>query len=246
MNAIEDNPWSRGWKTLGASLARPKAILSVSAHWWTRGIRLTEQIDPPTIHDFGGFPDELFRVEYPAKGSPALVARVAELVPKAQGVPEWGLDHGTWSVLIHLFPLHDVPVVQLSLDAQSSPSDFVELGKAISPLRSEGVLIVASGSITHNLADAMGRMMGRTKGDADWARRFDAAVVACTESRDRTGLEGLHATPDGRKSHPTPDHWFPYLVAWGATTDRDAVRWPVEGMDMESMSMRAARWDAIA
>lgn len=246
MNAIEDNAWSRAWKGLGLSLERPKAILSVSAHWWTRGIRLTNQEKPPTIHDFGGFPSELFEVEYPASGATDLVARVSELVPKARGVSDWGLDHGTWSVLVHLFPDADVPVVQLSLDATANPSDFVELGKVLAPLRREGILILGSGSITHNLPDAMGRMMGRVKSDPAWARRFDAAVVAKTEARDREGLEGLHETPDGRLSHPTPDHWFPYLVAWGATTPDDKVSWPVEGMDMESMSMRAARWDAIA
>lgn len=246
MNAIEDNSWSRGWKSLGRSLVRPKAILSVSAHWWTRGLRLTDQEAPPTIHDFGGFPRELSEVEYPAKGSSELVARVTQLVPAARGVSDWGLDHGTWSVLVHLFPKADIPVVQLSLDAQSSPSDFVELGESIAPLRAEGILIVGSGSITHNLPDAFGRMSGRGTSDPDWARRFDAVVVEHTRTRDRAGLEGLHATPDGRLSHPTPDHWFPYLVAWGATTSDDTLSWPLEGMDMGSMSMRAARWDASA
>lgn len=246
MNAIEDNAWSRAWKALGTSLPRPKAILSVSAHWWTRGVRITAQENPPTIHDFGGFPQELFEVEYPAKGSAELVARIARILPAARGVSDWGLDHGTWSVLVHLFPQADVPVVQLSLDAESSPSAFVELGKALAPLRAEGVLIVGSGSITHNLSDSIGRMMGRVQGDAGWARRFDEAVAAATEARDRPLLESLHATADGRKSHPTPDHWFPYLVAWGATSASDTVRWPVVGMDMESMSMRAARWDAAA
>ena len=246
MNAIEDNPWSRGWKALGGTLGKPKAILSISAHWWTRGVRLTAQDTPPTIHDFGGFPQELFEVEYPAKGSAELVARIARILPAARGVSDWGLDHGTWSVLVHLFPDADIPVVQLSLDAESSPSAFVELGKALRPLRGEGVLIVGSGSITHNLADSIGRMSGRVRGDAEWARRFDGAVVAATEARDRSLLESLHATADGRRSHPTPDHWFPYLVAWGATSPSDTVKWPVVGMDMESMSMRAARWDATA
>jgi len=243
MNAIEDNSWSRAWKDLGKALPRPKAILSISAHWWTRGSFVTVQEAPETIHDFGGFPQQLFDVEYPAAGSPELARRVAELVPEVKAVRDWGLDHGTWSVLVHLYPEADVPVVQLSLDATLGPAGFATLGQKLSPLREEGILIVASGSLTHNLPDAFARMRGGRNDRADWAVRFDETVARATESRDEDVLFSVHETVDGRKAHPTPDHWFPYLVAYGATSEVDRVSWPVEGLDMGSMSMRAARWD---
>lgn len=243
MNAIEDNAWSRAWRGLGESLPRPRSVLAVSAHWWTRGTRVTAQAVPETIHDFGGFPQELFEVQYPAPGAPDLARRVAELAPEATVVEDWGLDHGTWSVLVHLLPEADVPVAQLSLDAGLGPAEFASLGRKLSALRDEGVLILGSGSVTHNLQDAFARLRGARSGPADWAGRFDAETARATDARDEAALFALHATPDGRIAHPAPDHWFPYLVAWGATTERDAVSWPVEGMDMGSMSMRSARWD---
>jgi len=245
MNAIETTPWSRAWRTLGASLRTPKAILAVSAHWYGAGTFVTGQAQPPTIHDFGGFPRALSEVQYPAKGDPALARRVADLVrttPPTTLSSAWGLDHGTWSVLVHIREQADVPVIQLSLDARIPTSEHVEIGKRLAPLRNEGVLIVASGNVTHNLRHAMGVMRsGAPTTLVAWAKQFDDDVVARLAARDTAGLSRLTDTEHGRMSHPTPDHWLPMLYAAGAGGD-DAVSYPVEGFDLGSLSMRCVRW----
>src|SRR5262245_50896045 len=160
MNALEDNRWSRAFRALGRELARPRAILSVSAHWYLEGSFVTIQDEPPTLHDFGGFPQALYDVQYPAPGAPELARRVRALAGAA-AVGEsdaWGLDHGTWSVLCHMIPRADVPVVQLSLDARMEPVEHLRLARALAPLAAEGVLVLGSGNIVHNLRDAFGRM----------------------------------------------------------------------------------------
>lgn len=244
MNAIEDNRWSRLLAELGQKMAKPRAVLAVSAHWYGRGLSVSAAEHPSTIHDFGGFPDELFAVRYPAPGSPGLAERVAELL--GGGVVglsrDRGLDHGAWSVLIHLFPLADVPVVQLSVDATRDAAGQVELGRRLSVLRDDGVLLLASGNVTHNLGAAFSAMRTGDVRIPSWASGFDEAVRRALEMRDRPGLEALLDSDQGRLAHPSPDHWFPLLFAFGASRESDGLSFPVEGFDLGSLSMRSCLW----
>ena len=244
MNAIDDNTWSRGFEAMGASLPTPSAILSISAHWYVPGTLVTSNEHPETIHDFGGFPRRLFEIEYPARGSTDLAGRVASLLAdrRASLSDDWGLDHGTWTVLHRMRPDADVPVVQLSVDRRLAPADHVAIGRALAPLREQGVLILASGNITHNLGHAMRSM---TTGDVTqpaWAQRFDRDVEQAAVQHDLGGLASILSTPDGRLSHPSPDHYLPLLYAAGAANDNDAVSYPVRGWDLGSLSMRSIQF----
>lgn len=244
MNAIEDNSWSQALRELGRNLPVPRSILSVSAHWCLDSLKTTRQRKPETIHDFGGFPRELFETRYPAPGSPELAEKVAGSlsVHGAREVDEWGLDHGTWSVMVHLFPGADVPVVQLSLDATLGSAEQIGIGRKLSVLREDGVLIAASGNVVHNLSHAMRSMSTGDRRTPDWAERFDALAAAAVCSHDDAALVALGDGPDGRMAHPSPDHWLPLLVAHGAARREDAVSFPVEGFDLGSLSMRSIRW----
>lgn len=244
MNAIEDNFWSRAFVALGKGLARPSAVLAVSAHWFGRGLRVTAMEHPPTIHDFGGFPRALGEIDYPAPGSLALARRVGELLSgdEIDMAVDWGLDHGAWSVLVHLFPEADIPVVQLSVDASRSPAQQIELGARLRGLRSEGVMVLASGNVTHNLGEAFAAMRTGDSSVPAWAERFDAGVRDALRDRDRHGLERALEQPDGVRAHPTPDHWYPLLVAYGASEPGDQLTFPVEGFDLGSLSMRSCLW----
>lgn len=247
MNAIEDTAWGRGWRSLGEGLAKshaPKAILAVSAHWYGAGTFVTGQVAPPTIHDFGGFPRPLFEVQYPARGNVDLATKVAALVktqPPATLNDQWGLDHGTWSVLVHLRPQADIPVIQLSIDGRLPAAAHVDIGRALAPLRDEGVLILGSGNVTHNLREAMGSMRSGDTTTPAWASRFDTDVASALDQRDVKGLIRLAATDDGRRAHPSPDHWLPMLYAAGAGGD-DVVSYPTQGWDAGSLSMRSVRF----
>src|SRR3977135_610594 len=186
LNALARNAYTEGWSAIGESIPRPKAVLSVSAHWYLPGTALTAMSAPRTIHDFGGFPRELYEVEYPAPGSPELARRVRELLsPVPVALDEsWGLDHGTWSVLCHVFPQADIPVVQLSIDETKPPEFHYEIGRRLSPLRDEGVLVIGSGNLVHNLHTyAWGR---HGVEPFDWAVRFEK------HARELL-LEGAHA-----------------------------------------------------
>jgi 4,5-DOPA dioxygenase extradiol len=244
MNAIEDNAWSRSWQQLGRELPKPRAILCVSAHWYGEGSRVTGNERPETLHDFGGFPDALQRVQYPAPGDVALAARVVQLLPQAQLSQDWGLDHGTWSVLCHVRPGADCPVLQLSIDARLRGQQHFDLGRRLAPLRDEGVLILGSGNIVHNLRDAFGRMR---RGDArtpDWAASFDADAERALLQHDGEFLSRAHEDARGRDAHPTPDHYLPLLYAAGAAQATDRVSFPISGFDAGSQSMRAVRYDS--
>ncbi|HJR14372.1 MAG TPA: 4,5-DOPA dioxygenase extradiol [Rhodanobacteraceae bacterium] len=242
MNAVQDSDWSRAWAALGRRLPKPRVVLSISAHWYLPGSAVTAMARPRTIHDFGGFPRELFAVQYPAPGDPELVQRLQALlnpVPIRADLA-WGLDHGTWSVLRHVFPGADVPVVQLSIDETRAPAFHYELGERLAPLRDEGVLLIGSGNVVHNLHTyAWGR---RPVQPFDWAARFEVLV------RDRV-LQGDHRTlvdypslgPDAELSIPTPEHYLPLLYVLGASDEGDAVSFPAEGMDGGSISMLSIR-----
>lgn len=243
LNALEDNTWSRAFRRLADTLPRPRAILAVSAHWYVDGTFTTNNAQPETIHDFSGFPPELDAVEYPAPGSPALAARVVELLGAGRAAlrGDWGLDHGTWSLLRWLRPSADCPVVQLSLDRRLAPADHLALGRALAPLRDEGVLLLASGNITHNLRDAFGRARRGELATPDWAHDFDRDIAAALLQHDTAYLTSALEREAGALAHPSPDHYLPLLYAAGAAAGgRGEVSFPVEGFDYGSLSMRAA------
>ena len=246
MNAIEDNVWSRGFRRLGEVLPRPRAILAISAHWFIRGTAVTANDAPPTIHDFGGFPEPLYEMRYPAMGDPDLARRIVELLGSdvASTSLEWGLDHGTWSVLVHLRPDADCPVVQLSLDARAPALRHVELARALAPLRDEGVLILGSGNIVHNLGDAFGRMRSGDLATPAWAAAFDGAVVQALERHDLAELARLVESADGRRAHPTPEHYLPLLYVAAVAGD-DAPAFPITGFDLGSLSMRSVLYQGV-
>jgi 4,5-DOPA dioxygenase extradiol len=241
MNAIEENRWSQGFKALRDLLPRPKAILAVSAHWVTRGTHLTSDEKPATIHDFGGFPAPLYEVQYPAPGDPALAERVSNLLAAYDAGlrGDWGLDHGTWSVLVHLFPEVDVPVVQLSIDGTLEVAAHLDIGAALAPLREEGVLIVGSGNVVHNLRDAFGQLRRGHYATPIWATAFDGAVADALVRRDHAFLAHALDGDEGRQAHPTTDHYLPLLYVAGAGGSSGEVTFPITGFDMGSLSMRA-------
>jgi 4,5-DOPA dioxygenase extradiol len=242
LNAIGQNAWTQGWSAIGAALPRPKAILSVSAHWYLPVTAVTAMAQPRTIHDFGGFPPELYRVQYPAAGSPALAARVAQLLeptPVAQD-RSWGLDHGTWSVLVHVYPKADIPVVQLSIDEAKPASWHFEISRKLAPLREEGVLIMGSGNLVHNLHTYS--WGNRAVAPYDWAERFEASARKALDSADFAPLVDYESLGrDAMLSVPTPDHYLPLLYVLAQHQPGDAISFPVEGFDGGSISMLAIR-----
>lgn len=238
MNAIENNKYTQSLEILGRALPRPEVILCVSAHWNTRGTWVTAMENPKTIHDFYGFPKPLFDVQYPAPGSP----QTAKLVQETLGSDlvqldhkEWGLDHGAWSVLRHLFPKADIPVVQLSFDPKKNAAFHYELGQKLKPLREKGVMIIGSGNVVHNLqtisweADAP---------PADWAIQFDDWIKGKLNQGDFSALNTDYLkTEAGRLSVPTPDHYFPLQYVLGASDPSDTLCIEFEGIQNKSISM---------
>jgi 4,5-DOPA dioxygenase extradiol len=242
MNAVLDNRWSQGFRALSARVPEPRAILAVSAHWFVPGTYLTGNARPKTIHDFGGFPQALYEVEYPAPGKPELADHVRRMLGEQRAAlsDEWGLDHGTWSVLLHMYPEARVPVVQLSIDQRLDMRAHHELARSLGALREEGVLIVASGNLVHNLRDAMQRAYTGESNTPEWARRFDADMAQALVQHDTRAL--IAAWPDsehGRIAHPSPDHFIPLLYAHAASDAQGGVSFPIEGFDLGSVSMRA-------
>jgi 4,5-DOPA dioxygenase extradiol len=236
MNTLELNGFTRAWRGLGEALPRPRAVLVVSAHWYIGATAVTAMARPRTIHDFYGFPDELFAFDYPAPGLSELAEEVAEVVaPHWVGADrdQWGLDHGAWSVLAHLYPKADVPVVQLSINALKPLDYHVELGARLAPLRERGVMIVASGNVVHNLGLIDWR---DAEGGADWARRFDDAVGEQMNASPGDILE-VTAHPDFALAAPTPDHFIPLLYAAGLAAADGGAEAIVRGYAMGSLSM---------
>lgn len=246
MNAITRNAWTEAWRQIGAQLPKPRAILAISAHWTTRGTAVTAMAQPRTIHDFGGFPRELYEVRYPAPGDAALAQRVQQLLaPLAvQADQDWGLDHGVWSVLVHAFPQADVPVVQLSMDATQPHAFHYELGKKLAPLRDEGVLIAGFGNIVHNLR-AM-RFHDATQ-PYDWAASFDTQVRQLIERREHAPLLRYEDMgDDARLSVPTPEHFQPLLYVLGAQQPGDVPRFAADGTDLASITMTSVLLEPLA
>lgn len=242
MNALLDNGYSRGWAAIGKELPRPTAVLCVSAHWYIPRTSVTVTPAPRTIHDFGGFPQELYRIDYPAPGDPALADRVRSLLaPMSVDLDEdWGLDHGTWTVLRHVFPRADIPVVQLSVDKRQPTEFHYEIGKRLAPLRNEGVLIIGSGNLVHNLhAYAWGRHEAEP---FDWAVRFEKKARQLLLAGNDVPLTAYETLGhDAALSIPTPDHYLPLLYVIALRREGDPIRFPVEGVDGGSVSMLAVR-----
>lgn len=240
LNAIEDNNFNRTWRKIGRTLPEPKAILSISAHWETRGSFVTGSNHPHTIHDFMGFPQELFNVQYPAPGSQWLVDRVRETVNDAEIKVDhaWGLDHGTWSVLLPMFPTAQIPVVQLSLDRKQAGEFHYDIGQALRHLRDEGVLILGSGNLVHNL-----RMATFNDAALDWAISFDDSIKKWTLAKDHTPM--IHYEKHGREaalSINSAEHFLPYLYILGASTPEDPVTFYNEKVTLGSVSMRCVQF----
>ena len=242
MNALDDNVYTRAWRALGAAIPRPRAVLCVSAHWYVPGAAVTAHENPKTIHDFGGFSRELYEVSYPAPGAPDLAVRVARLLAPDQVLIDrsWGLDHGTWSVLVHLYPAADVPVIQLSLDATQPASWHYALARRLSPLRDEGVLIAGSGDLVHNL-----RLYSWKRRDVpplDWAVRFETFARERIEARDFAPLVAYDTLGrDAELAIPTPDHYLPLLYVLAQHDDGEPISFPVEGFDGGAVSMLAVQ-----
>jgi 4,5-DOPA dioxygenase extradiol len=242
MNAVSRNAYTEAWRLMGTQLPRPRAILCVSAHWYVPMTGVTVGTAPRTIHDFGGFPRELYAVQYPAPGDPDLARRVQKLLAPlpVQLDDTWGLDHGTWSVLCHVYPQADVPVVQLSIDETQPPAFHYEIGRKLAPLRGEGVLVVGSGNLIHNLhAYAWGRHVPEP---FDWAVRFEKEARARLVAGDHQPLVDYETLGrDALLSIPTPDHYLPLLYVIGTRQKGDAATFPVEGIDGGSVSMLTVR-----
>ncbi len=232
MNALERNEYTEAWANIGKSIPCPKAILCISAHWYVPYTAVTAMEKPPTIHDFGGFPLELFEFQYPAPGSPKLAERVAGLLsPVEVGLDDqWGLDHGTWSVLCHVFPEADIPVVQLSIDKTKPARFHYESAKKLAALRDEGVLIIGNGNIVHNLR--FFSMNAKSDSSFDWAIRFDASVRENILSGDHKSLIDYESFGrDAELSVPTSEHYLPLLYVLGLEREGDKISFPAEGFD---------------
>jgi 4,5-DOPA dioxygenase extradiol len=238
MNALDDNAYTRAWAKLGATIPRPKAVVCISAHWYISTTAVTVAPRPRTIHDFGGFPPELYEVQYPAPGAPELaehIARMFEPIPVDRD-QSWGLDHGTWSVLVHVYPAADVPIVQLSIDETKTSAWHYELAKRLTPLRDEGVLIIGSGNIVHNLHTySWGR---RAVEPYDWAVRFETTARELLLAGDFEPLVAYEAMgQDAMLAAPTPDHYMPLIYVLAQHHEHEPICFPVDGFDGGSISM---------
>ena len=246
MNALVKNEWTRTLKQVADQIPKPEAIVCVSAHWQTRGVKIEGLEHPRTIHDFYGFPEELFAIRYPAEGNVKLAEKISSMLKpfRASLDYQWGLDHGTWSVLVHMYPDADVPVLQLSLDQGLNERGHLEIGKALQHLREKNILILGSGNIVHNL-----RLVNWKDKDPkpfDWNVQFDQQIARALEDRDSDTLL-FHAQKMPEISPlavPTSEHYLPLLYTFGASDDEDQMSFPYTGYEMSSLSMRMVLWEA--
>lgn len=225
MNAIEDNEFARGFRAVAAKIPRPSAILCISAHWETRGTYVTAMQNPPTIHDFGGFPKALFDVQYPAPGKPDLAKETKSLIQNANLVldDKWGLDHGAWSVIRHMYPKADIPVVQLSLDYYQDPQYHYELASELKSLRNKGVLIIGSGNMVHNLRMVAWKQLNEIFG-FDWALEANERMKQLISIDDHHSL--INYDKQGKPFHlavPTPEHYMPLLYSLGVKDKNEEI-----------------------
>ncbi len=239
MHAILESNFSRGLTALASRIERPKAILCISAHWMTEGTWVTHMPKPKTIHDFYGFPKPLFDVQYPAPGSPTIAEQISQLIkyPRIQLDDDtWGFDHGTWAILRHMYPDADIPVLQMSLDMNATSDQHFKLGQELRRLREEGVLIVGSGNVVHNLRQFKPEVNATPY---PWALEFDEWLKQQLVSRNYDSIINDSMTMrSGQLSSPTPDHWYPLFYVLGASDDRDSLKFEYEGIEHASISMR--------
>ncbi len=251
MNAIGDNEYRRSWQALGAEFAstrpQPQLILCISAHWLTEGWWLTGMDQPKTIHDFGGFPQELFDEQYPAPGDAAAAQVIARMVRQRGSAPlgldltQWGLDHGAWSVLKPMFPEADIPVIQLSMDYGRAPDEHYALARQLKDLRGRGVLIVGSGNLVHNLRQMQRGASGNQA--YDWALEFDQTIAGYLQQGNLDALQNFQKLGQVAKmAHPTHEHYLPLLYAAGAAEAREPMRFFNTSFQAGSISMRSAVW----
>lgn len=238
MNAIETNEFSEGWKKIATEIPKPKAILCISAHWESKGSLTYNTENPKTIHDFGGFPPALYQKEYPAKGNPALAEHIVNQIPEISFNNEWGIDHGTWSVLVHMYPKADIPVLQLSLDQYKTPAQHYELAKKLAFLRDEGVLIMASGDIVHNLGTLDWSGDASAENAYPWAKEFNDRVKRLIMSNNHQALIDYKTiTKDALKAVPTAEHYLPLLYILGLKKADETVTFYNDKVIMGSLSM---------
>ena len=240
MNALGGNDYARSLLSLGEALPRPSGILVVSAHWQTEATLVSISDPPPVIYDFTGFPEELYSLKYPAPGAPRLVARVKELL-EIEGSAAWGLDHGAWAVLRHLYPRADIPVTQLSLNRGASFADHLALAEKLKPLRQEGFLILGSGNIVHNLR----RISWEENGPVlPWAQEFDLAIKTALLAHDFAAVAKFKGIDPSlvKLSVPTTEHYLPLLYAMGASESTEKIEFPFEALQNGSISMRSVRF----
>jgi 4,5-DOPA dioxygenase extradiol len=246
MNALRDNEFTRALRAWGLRLGTPKAIVMVSAHWLTDGYTAVSIVErPPTIHDFQGFPAALNELQYPAPGHPAYAREAAHRIRQGRVVPsgEWGLDHGAWSVLRHLYPDADVPVFQVSIDYGKSGAHHLAVGRDLAAFRDLGVLVVGSGNLVHNLRVTDSRAADSPQASFAWAQAFDDAARRALDARDAKGLANYAALDSAaRVAVPTPDHYWPLLYALGASGDGERAQYVYEGFQAGSISMRCVQF----
>ena len=242
MNALEDNPFTRSLRNMGESLRQkqlPSAILVVSAHWLTQGSFVNVAPKPETIHDFGGFPQDLFDVQYPAPGAPEQAREAARLSALLHESDDWGLDHGAWTILRHLFPEADIPVFQMSIDYYQPMQYHLDLAKELRSLREKGVLIIGSGNIVHNLRMSMSRLQTNDFRPYEWATEFDQWTLDKLTSRDFQSLAHYEqAGTAGKLSVPTVDHYVPLLYSVGLADAKEEIRQTYEEVTFGGISMR--------
>jgi 4,5-DOPA dioxygenase extradiol len=241
-NALQTNRFTQAWSEFGKSIPKPRAILAISAHWYIGATAATAMPAPPTVHDFYGFPSQMYEIEYPAPGAPELAAALKELVAPVwveldRG--QWGLDHGTWTVLRHMFPEADVPVIQLSIDGRQPPEYHLDIGRRLAPLRDQGVLVMGSGNIVHNL-----RLMdrGRPGEGPDWARQFDELIQQYLQHGDDQALVQYERHANAELAVPTPDHYLPLLYTAGLRRSDEGVDVIVDGLDLGCVSMTSVQF----
>ena len=242
MNALGENRFAQGWRSLVRDLPCPRAILCVSAHWETNGSTVNTSPEPGTIHDFYGFPEALFKMNYPCPGSPEIASRIMEMVKMAEVMadPARGIDHGVWAVLCHMYPEADVPVFQLSLDATKPPRYHYELGRELRPLRNEGVLVIGSGNLVHNLAAAD---LSYEEGAYDWAESFDRLTAELIlEGQDDKLIDYYKLGQEAKHSIPTSEHYLPFLYTLGLRDSRDSVTFLNEKIVYGAVGMRSLRF----
>lgn len=240
MNAIEENEFVASWRRLGQTLPKPKAVIVISAHWETRGTHVTAMPQPQTIHDFGGFPRELFKVQYPAPGSPELAKETIDIVKSTTVLADerWGLDHGTWSVMKHFYPNADVPIIQLSLDYNKSPKEHYELAKELAVFRDNGVLIVGSGNIVHNLRQVAWDKINEPEYGFDWAYEANNKVKELiVESNHKALIDYKFLGREMQMAAPSPDHFLPLLYILGLKVEDEKVSFFNDKAVMGSLTM---------